>query len=111
MVTINTPTNSGVQGMLYVTEGNLYWAIFQSRKPEADRFTDWSDRGSLPSIRKNRTVRKPPMTVAENAWRPRVAAGGAGGSALSASATGGNSADGHRPTSADTWSAGHGGRP
>lgn len=66
MVTINTPTNSGVQGMLYVTEGNLYRAIFQSRKPEADRFTDWVTEEVLPSIRKTGRYESKPMTVAEN---------------------------------------------
>lgn len=66
MVTINTPTNSGVQGMLYVTEGNLYRAIFQSRKPEADRFTDWVTEEVLPSIRKTGRYENRPMTVAEN---------------------------------------------
>lgn len=66
MVTINTPTNSGVQGMLYVTEGNLYRAIFQSRKPEAERFTDWVTEEVLPSIRKTGRYENRPMTVAEN---------------------------------------------
>ena len=66
MVTINTPTNSGVQGMLYVTEGNLYRAIFQSRKPEADRFTDWVTEEVLPSIRKTGRYENRHMTVAEN---------------------------------------------
>lgn len=66
VVTINTPTNSGVQGMLYVTEGNLYRAIFQSHKPEADRFTDWVTEEVLPSIRKTGRYENKPMTVAEN---------------------------------------------
>ena len=39
--TINTLTAGGVQGMLYVNEGNLYRAIFQSKKPEAEEFTAW----------------------------------------------------------------------
>lgn len=68
MVTINTPTNGGVQRMLYVTEGNLYRAIFQSRKPEADRFTDWVTEEVLPSIRKTGRyeIQQKPMTMAEN---------------------------------------------
>lgn len=66
VVTINTPTNSGIQGMLYVTEGNLYRAIFQSHKPEADRFTDWVTEEVLPSIRKTGRYENRPMTVAEN---------------------------------------------
>ena len=66
IVNIDTPTNSGVQGMLYVNEGNLYRAIFQSRKPEADRFTDWVTEEVLPSIRKTGRYENKPMTVAEN---------------------------------------------
>lgn len=66
VITIDTPTNSGVQGMLYVNEGNLYRAIFQSHKPEADRFTDWVTEEVLPSIRKTGRYENKPMTVAEN---------------------------------------------
>lgn len=66
VTTIATPTNSGVQRMLYVTEGNLYRAIFQSHKPEADRFTDWVTEEVLPSIRKTGRYENRPMTVAEN---------------------------------------------
>lgn len=52
VVTIDTPTNSGIQKMLFVNEANLYRAIFQSRKAEAERFTDWVTEEVLPSIRK-----------------------------------------------------------
>ena len=38
--------------MLFVNEANLYRAIFQSVKPEAERFTDWVTEEVLPSIRK-----------------------------------------------------------
>lgn len=38
--------------MLFVNEANLYRAIFQSRKAEAERFTDWVTEEVLPSIRK-----------------------------------------------------------
>ena len=55
-----------MQGMLFVNEGNLYRAIFQSRKPEADRFTDWVTEEVLPSIRKTGRYENRPMTVAEN---------------------------------------------
>ena len=37
---------------LYITEGNLYRLIFQSRKSEADQFMDWVTEIVLPSIRK-----------------------------------------------------------
>lgn len=55
-----------MQGMLFVNEGNLYRAIFQSRKPEADRFTDWVTEEVLPSIRKTGRYESKPMTMAEN---------------------------------------------
>lgn len=37
---------------LYITEGNLYRLIFQSRKVEAQVFLDWVTETVLPSIRK-----------------------------------------------------------
>lgn len=52
--------------MLFVDESNLYRALFQSRKPEAERFTDWVTEEVLPSIRKTGRYEKRPMTVAEN---------------------------------------------
>lgn len=54
------------QQMLFVNEGNLYRAIFQSHKPEAERFTDWVTEEVLPSIRKTGGYTNKPMTVAEN---------------------------------------------
>lgn len=57
-----------MQGMIFVNEGNLYRAIFQSRKPVAERFTDWVTEEVLPSIRKTGRyeVQPKPMTMAEN---------------------------------------------
>ena len=52
MNTIPTLTKGGVQDLTYINEGNLYKAIFQSRKPEAERFSDWVTDEVLPSIRK-----------------------------------------------------------
>lgn len=37
----------------YVDEGNLYSCIFQSRKPEAEKFRNWVTREVIPSIRKH----------------------------------------------------------
>jgi len=54
------------QEMLFVNEGNLYRAIFQSRKPEAERFTDWVTDEVLPSIRKTGGYTNKPMTLTEN---------------------------------------------
>ena len=36
----------------FITEQNLYKVIFQSRKPEAEQFTDWVTGEVLPAIRK-----------------------------------------------------------
>lgn len=46
----NTLTSRGSQKMLWVDEPNMYRAIFQSVKPEADRFMDWITEEVLPSI-------------------------------------------------------------
>lgn len=39
--------------MNFINESNLYKTIFQSRKENAERFTDWVTSEVLPSIRKN----------------------------------------------------------
>ena len=57
--TINTLTAGGVQGMLYVNEGNLYRAIFQSKKPEAEQFTDWVTEEVLPALRRSGEYKVP----------------------------------------------------
>jgi prophage antirepressor-like protein len=48
--TITTP--GGDQEMLTVNEPGLYRLIFQSRKPEAERFKNWVFTDVLPAIRK-----------------------------------------------------------
>lgn len=50
--TADTPTNGGIQKMIFISESNLYKTIFQSRKESAERFTDWVTSEVLPSIRK-----------------------------------------------------------
>lgn len=40
------------QQATFIDESNLYKVIFQSRKPEAERFTEWVTSEVLPSIRK-----------------------------------------------------------
>lgn len=62
---IHTPTSGGIQKMLFVNEANLYRAIFQSKKPEAERFTDWVTEEVLPAIRKTGRYETRPMTMAE----------------------------------------------
>lgn len=41
------------QDMKFVSEGNLYKLIFQSKKKEAEAFTDWVTSEVLPAIRKH----------------------------------------------------------
>ena len=38
--------------MNFINESNLYKVIFQSRKPQAERFTEWVTSEVLPTIRK-----------------------------------------------------------
>ena len=40
------------QQATFINESNLYKVIFQSRKPEAEQFTEWVTKEVLPSIRK-----------------------------------------------------------
>lgn len=50
---IPTLTNGGKQNLLFINESNLYKVIFQSRKPQAERFTEWVTSEVLPSLRKH----------------------------------------------------------
>ena len=53
VTTSDTLTNGGTQKMTYINESNLYKTIFQSRKEEAEQFTEWITSEVLPAIRKN----------------------------------------------------------
>lgn len=53
VVTADTLTNGGIQKSNFINESNLYKVIFQSRKPQAEAFTDWVTSEVLPSIRKH----------------------------------------------------------
>ena len=67
VITIDHTDNIGrAQKMLFIDEGNLYRAIFQSRKPEAERFMDWVTEEVLPAIRKTGSYQAKPMSMAEN---------------------------------------------
>ncbi len=46
-------TNGGKQQANFINESNLYKLIFQSRKPEAEKFADWVTSEVLPTIRKH----------------------------------------------------------
>ena len=48
---IQTP--GGQQHMIIINEAGLYKLIFTSRKPDAEKFTDWVSGEVLPSIRKH----------------------------------------------------------
>lgn len=50
---IDTLTKGGKQALLYVDEPNLYKAIMQSRKKEAEVFSDWIFYEVIPTIRKH----------------------------------------------------------
>ncbi len=50
---MDTLTVGGIQSMIYINEANLYKCIFQSRKPEAEKFQDWVYEEVLPTIRKH----------------------------------------------------------
>nr|DAR71780.1 MAG TPA: repressor domain protein [Caudoviricetes sp.] len=41
------------QALNFISESNLYKLIFQSRKPEAEKFADWVTSEVLPAIRKH----------------------------------------------------------
>lgn len=46
-------TNGGNQKADFINESNLYKLTFQSRKPQAEKFSDWVTGEVLPSIRKH----------------------------------------------------------
>lgn len=60
---IPTLTNGGMQNLLYINEANLYKTIFQSRKPNAEAFTDWVTSEVLPALRKTGTYKMPNMST------------------------------------------------
>lgn len=65
--TIPTLTKGGKQELIYINEPNLYKAIMQSRKKEAEIFTDWIVYEVIPAIRKTGKYeeKKKPLTQAE----------------------------------------------
>lgn len=63
--TADTPTNGGIQKMVFISESNLYKTIFQSRKESAGRFTDWVTSEVLPTIRKTGSYSVPQTTAGQ----------------------------------------------
>lgn len=53
VITNDILTNGGTQKADFINEANLYKLVFQSRKPEAERFADWVTSEVLPAIRKH----------------------------------------------------------
>ena len=53
VITNDILTNGGIQKSNFINESNLYKLVFQSRKPEAERFADWVTSEVLPAIRKH----------------------------------------------------------
>lgn len=47
-----TPTNGGMQKLIFISEENLYRIVFRSNKPEALNFQNWVFAEVLPTIRK-----------------------------------------------------------
>ncbi|MDD2978299.1 Bro-N domain-containing protein [Aquabacterium sp.] len=58
----DTPTESGIQEMTFINEGNLYRLIIKSRKPQAERFEQWVMEDVLPTIRKTGAYVAAPYT-------------------------------------------------
>lgn len=48
-----TPTNGGIQELLFIPEGDLYRLIVSSKLPTAEKFEHWVFDEVLPSIRKH----------------------------------------------------------
>lgn len=57
--TIDTLTKGGLQKMNFINESNLYKVIFQSRKPQAEQFTEWVTSEVLPTLRRTGSYRLP----------------------------------------------------
>ena len=52
VTTSDTLTKGGIQKLTYINESNLYKVIFQSRKPQAEQFTEWVTSEVLPTLRR-----------------------------------------------------------
>lgn len=53
------PTPGGEQRVTIINESGLYRLVLRSRKPEAEKFSDWVTGEVLPSIRKTGRYEKP----------------------------------------------------
>lgn len=57
-----TPTKGGKQKKNYITEGNLYRLIINSKLPQAEKFESWVFDEVLPQIRKTGSYQIPKMS-------------------------------------------------
>ena len=55
VTTSDTLTKGGIQKLTYINESNLYKVIFQSRKRQAEQFTEWVTSEVLPTLRRSGT--------------------------------------------------------
>ncbi len=62
IVLTDTPTNGGIQQLVFISEKNLYKVIMRSDKPQAEPFQDWVCGEVLPSIRKTGAYSVQPKT-------------------------------------------------
>ncbi|MBQ1295909.1 MAG: phage antirepressor KilAC domain-containing protein [Clostridiales bacterium] len=60
----DTPTNSGIQSINYIPEGDIYRLIVRSKLPSAERFESWVFDEVIPSIRQTGSYHVP-QTYAE----------------------------------------------
>lgn len=49
---MEVPTNGGIQQMLFISEGDMYRLITNSKLPSAEKFESWVFDEVLPQIRK-----------------------------------------------------------
>jgi len=61
----DTPTESGIQQMTIINEGNLYRLVLKSKKKEAEKFESWICDEVLPTIRKTGKFEQKPKTQIE----------------------------------------------
>lgn len=60
-----TDTPGGKQEMLIVSEAGVYKLVFTSRKPEAEKFTDWLAAEVIPQIRRTGSYSVQPLSPTE----------------------------------------------
>jgi len=68
----DTPTESGVQEMTYINEGNLYRLTIKSRKPESEPFENWVCDEVLPTIRKTGKYESPQYVLKALTTNPKA---------------------------------------